>query len=180
MNPAFAARRFFNARGDFEAEVAMYTHPVLRETLPSLLYAYSNADGSLRSRSGFVFPPFLVLERGVTLKAWRNAGARSFFEAAAMVESVAALLATLHGAGYVHRDLKPDNVLHLLHSGAWRLLDLGIVARAGGPLPPLFCLRPCRHFLASRQSPPVATARPVCSQLCTGGGLCWVCLGVYA
>ena len=48
-----------------------------------------------------------------------------------LVEALAALLATLHGNGIVHRDLKPDNVLFLLQRMQWRLLDLGIVARAG-------------------------------------------------
>jgi serine/threonine protein kinase len=107
--------------------VALYQDPVLKRVLPQLLRASSNAGGAVRSRSGFVFPPYLVLERGGTLQQWKPEE-RSFFE---IVSMVAALLNTLHASGRVHRDLKPDNVLHLLPSTQWRLLDLGIVANIG-------------------------------------------------
>lgn len=53
------------------------------------------------------------------------------FEVASMVEALTRLLQTLHGAGRVHRDLKPDNVLWLLTRAQWRLLDLGICAPVG-------------------------------------------------
>ena len=96
-----------------------YRHPTLKRILPSLLHASDNANGALRSRSGFRMPPFLALERGTTLKAWRASGERSYFETAAMLESVTRLLATLHGAGIVHRDIKP-----VRKSGLPRLLRL--------------------------------------------------------
>ena len=48
-----------------------------------------------------------------------------------LVEELAELLAVLHGAGLVHRDVKPDNVLYLTTSVTWRLMDLGITAHAG-------------------------------------------------
>ena len=64
---------------------------------------------------GYVFPPHIVLERGVTLTAWL-AQTRRHSEALAMLEQLAELLATLHAAGRVHRDLKPDNVLFMLNS----------------------------------------------------------------
>lgn len=56
------------------------------------------------------------------------------FEVGSMVEALTRLLQTLHGADRVHRDLKPDNVIWLLTRAQWRLLDLGICARAGAPL----------------------------------------------
>lgn len=48
-----------------------------------------------------------------------------------MVESLAQLLALLHGAGYAHRDLKPANALYLMHDSKWRLLDLGVAKPIG-------------------------------------------------
>ena len=103
----------------------LYKHSLLRHILPELLHANDNANGAVRSRSGFTLPAYLVLERGVTLKAW-HAHQRSYFEVW--------LLKTLHAENYVHRDLKPENILCLLSSSQWRLLDLGIVAREGALL----------------------------------------------
>ena len=93
---------------------------MLRQVLPELLHAHDNADGAARSRSGYVFPPHLVLERGITLRAWctcstggggsaGNGGgrARNFFEVSTMVDSVGSMLAQLHASGRVHRDIKP-------------------------------------------------------------------------
>ena len=43
---------------------------MLKLCLPNLVYASTNADGAVRSARGFVFPPFLVIERGMPLKDW--------------------------------------------------------------------------------------------------------------
>jgi serine/threonine protein kinase len=124
--------RFFRWRSEFDQKVALYNDPVLRSTLPDLLRADDNASGVTQSKSGYVFPPWLVLERGTTLADWVRRP-RGYGEVLTMVESLARMLATLHAAELVHRDLKPDNALYLLQSAQWRLLDLGIVARAGAP-----------------------------------------------
>lgn len=117
-------------RTEFEEEVALYRTPELVSVMPDLLQVHDNAGGAVRSRSGYTFPPFLVLERGTTLRTWM-AEERSFFDTLSMVEAVTRLLATLHAAGYVHRDVKPDNIVLLLQSTKWRMLDLGICARIG-------------------------------------------------
>ena len=122
--------RFFFELKEFEDESGLYRHPILSQVLPSVLHADSNTAGKVVSRSGYAFPPFIVLERGMTLTEWCQQK-RGFFEVSRMVESLANLLATLHGAGFVHRDIKPDNVLYLTHSTVWRLLDMGIVERQG-------------------------------------------------
>ena len=40
-------------------------------------------------------------------------------------------LAQLHGSGWVHRDLKPGNILRLPSQHSWTLMDFGCAARAG-------------------------------------------------
>ena len=116
------ARRFFHIAQEFEEEVALYQDPVLRAVLPAILHASDNANGAERSQSGYVFPPFMVLERGVTMREWAERG-RNFFEVSTMVESVCTMLATLHGSGLIHRDLKPGAHPYLhaprLHGARW-------------------------------------------------------------
>ena len=97
--------RIFHSRDEFEEEVALYRDPALASIMPDLLYANDNESGSVRSLSGYAFPPFFVLERGVTLLTWVQE-VRNFFEVSTMVEALARLLDSLHEAGYVHRDIK--------------------------------------------------------------------------
>jgi hypothetical protein len=123
-------RRFFYDPVEWEEEVSLYNDPVLVQTLPELLLADNNAAGLVRSSSGYVFPPFIVLERGITLKEWCERE-RGYGEVLTMVECLSRLLDVLHRSGRVHRDLKPLNVLYLLQSTQWKLLDLGIVANVG-------------------------------------------------
>jgi hypothetical protein len=67
-------RRFFFDKSDFERELRTYEHPQLQSTMPPLHASCPNADGALRSASGWPFPPFLVLERGVSLQVLAHSG----------------------------------------------------------------------------------------------------------
>ena len=169
------AIKFFFKRADFESETALYSHPELRRTLPTAVRANANEGGALRSRGGLPFPPYLVLARGMTLLTW-NAEERGFGAVMSMFESLVELLAVLHAAGFVHRDLKPDNVLLLLDSQRWRLLDFGIMAAAGAHHPPpsasrcavrlrsrvLFPLYMCHYRSATGPSRGVPSGEAVC------------------
>jgi hypothetical protein len=97
--------RLFHRGEEFEAEVALYCNPILRQVLPELRRASDNEDGAVCSRSGYVFPPYFALERGITLREWRRQP-RGHHEVTTMLERIAQLLAVLHAADYVHRDVK--------------------------------------------------------------------------
>lgn len=44
---------------------------------------------------------------------------------------VSGLIHGLHQVGYVHRDLKPQNIMWERHTGLWVLIDFDLVARIG-------------------------------------------------
>jgi serine/threonine protein kinase len=57
-----------------------------------------------------------------------------------VLAEVADLVAELHAAGYVHRDLKPGNVMCLPRDEKWAITDHGCVARLGISEPLRFSL----------------------------------------
>jgi serine/threonine protein kinase len=48
-----------------------------------------------------------------------------------MILQLAVRLKELHALGYVHRDLKPGNVMWLPRENRWTVIDFGCVARTG-------------------------------------------------
>jgi serine/threonine protein kinase len=108
----------------------MYNVAAVKPVLPALYAASSNSDSAVRTHDGYVFPPFLVMERGMTLAEWIGEP-RPSLAVLSLFSEVANLLKQVHAANYAHRDLKPDNVLLLLQTQAWRLIDFGIAAPLG-------------------------------------------------
>ena len=62
---------------------------------------------------------------GESLRARLERGALSLPEAGRVLAQIAAALEAVHGAGIVHRDVKPSNIM-LLPDGSAKLLDFGV------------------------------------------------------
>ena len=138
LNPDPTTYRFFNRVQDYRIEEELYGDAAAKAVLPQLFASSANEDGAACSRGGYRFPPFLVMERGMTLTEWLSQGAsRTPLAVLSMFADCATLLTTLHAHGHVHRDLKPDNVLLMLQSQAWCFIDFGIAAPAGAHAPRL-------------------------------------------
>lgn len=84
-----------------------------------VLYAYFEEAGQL----------YLVQEyiAGQTL---RQVGRRSPAQARSLLEQLLAILAPIHQAGVIHRDIKPDNIILRESDGQPVLIDFGAVRQA--------------------------------------------------
>jgi serine/threonine protein kinase/tetratricopeptide (TPR) repeat protein len=71
---------------------------------------------------------YIVMEfvLGQNLRAWREAGSRSWRDILAVYAQAGRGLAAAHAAGLVHRDFKPENAL-MGEDGRVRVLDFGLV-----------------------------------------------------
>jgi hypothetical protein len=64
------AIKFFTARSAFDSERRLYSNSVVRSMMPAIKYIEPNNEGSIRSASGYKFPPCIVIERGESLDKW--------------------------------------------------------------------------------------------------------------
>lgn len=66
------AIKFFTRRDAFEREAALYRTAALSALMPHISVLESNAAAKVRTPQGYVFPPFMVVERGEPLDEWAN------------------------------------------------------------------------------------------------------------
>lgn len=73
--------------------------------------------------------PYLVMElvEGQSLDCLIDAGALPLEKTATILDRLAEALDTVHAAGFVHRDVKPANVLVSEHAEVVKLADFGVV-----------------------------------------------------
>ena len=95
-----------------------------------------NADGGIQDSTGYVLPPFIVVERGESLNEWVDRVAPDFVTSMFVLCHVTKRLQLLHSAGLCHRDLKPGNILWRPTANAWTLIDFGCAEPIGAPPPP--------------------------------------------
>ena len=91
----------------FDRELELYNNMDLQGIFPAIAHRSSNAEGTLQTSWGFVYPPFVVSERGESLNEWCSRVSPDFATTLFVLLHVAERLQQLHAAGLCHRDLKP-------------------------------------------------------------------------
>jgi serine/threonine protein kinase len=129
------AVKFYTQFEAFYRERDLYMEPCLREMMPATQEIIGNEDAAIRMPTGFVFPPCIVIEKGESLDVWALRERHDFVTVLQVLCHVAERLKVLHAAGWVHRDLKPGNVLRRPEQHSWTLIDFGCTARIGATLP---------------------------------------------
>jgi serine/threonine protein kinase len=125
------AVKFYTQLEAFSRERDLYMEPCLREMMPATQEIIGNEDAAIRMPDGFVFPPCIVIEKGESLDVWAIRERHDFVTVLQVLCHVAERLKVLHAAGWVHRDLKPGNVLRRPEQHSWTLIDFGCTARIG-------------------------------------------------
>ena len=90
-----------------------------------------NDDRQLVDPAGHALPPCIVMERGESLDLWSERNAPDRAQAFTVIYHIAQRMEEFHAAGYVHRDLKPGNVMWLPRANRWTVIDFGCAARQG-------------------------------------------------
>eukprot|EP00892_Ulva_mutabilis_P005563 jgi/Ulvmu1/3379/UM158_0002.1 len=124
------AVKFFLSHAAFNAELELYKVDVLRSMMPAIRLGLS-CEAEERSSRGYAWPPCIVIEKGESLQEWKAKTQPAFSTIVDALCLIAERLVQLHGSGWVHRDLKPGNILRLPGQHSWTLMDFGCAAQSG-------------------------------------------------
>lgn len=127
----YAIKFFLQNEKAFEREHELYSDPALRPMLPEALHIVPNKDSRVVSESGYVFPPFIMVEKGESLNEWASRKSPDFATSLFVLLHIAERLQRLHEVGICHRDIKPANILWRPLSNSWTLIDYGCAASIG-------------------------------------------------
>ncbi len=133
---------------DYEARLVREAQAMARLSHPNVVGVFDTGRVDRRL--------FLAMEfvEGGTLRAWRREAPRTFAEILSVYLAAGRGLAAAHGAGLVHRDFKPDNVL-IAQDGQVKVTDFGVV-RASEEQPVDAPVRAIARRLSSRPPPRAA------------------------
>ena len=133
------ALKFFLDRPAFLAECDLYRSRTLGSLLPQVQAEYdpddSKAPHTLNDSLGQPLPPCIAMERGEALPDWSKRAKPDVFQSVAVLAHVAMRLRDMHEGGYVHRDIKPGNIILLPRANRWTVIDFGCVASVGASAP---------------------------------------------
>jgi tetratricopeptide (TPR) repeat protein len=124
-----------NTRKDSSQRLVQEAQAMARLTHPNVVAVYD--VGTWKSQV------FIAMEliTGGTLLDWRAVRERSWREIAVVFERAGRGLAAAHGAGVIHRDFKPENIL-MGEDGRVLVTDFGLARIADPSLPPIDLVRP--------------------------------------
>jgi hypothetical protein len=123
--------KFYLDRNLFDREESLRENTAFYHLLPPVRQRESNGCARLRAPNGSVFPPFVIVDNGVSLKDWCDMEPHSYAERLHALCALAEELCTLHEAGLAHQGLHPGNVLWLPIGKRWRVVDFGHAAQIG-------------------------------------------------
>lgn len=133
--------KFFFDQATFDRELELHDRPALRRMMAATVQINSNCQGAVAAPCGYVFPPFIVMDRGASLSEWNATIAQQdapedsdevdIVSKAQALMHVTQCIAKLHKIGWAHRNLKPSNVLHWPRHHTWTLIDFGNAAKIG-------------------------------------------------
>lgn len=142
--PAYALKLL---RSEFQDDPAAVAR-LRREALVGRTLAHPHVVAVLAA--SVAAPPYYVVFpwlTGTTLQAKLDAGPLPLYEVLWIGRQIAEALAALHAAGWIHGDVKPQNVI-VSADGHATLLDLGFACRQGQPLEDDRCVLGTIEYLA--------------------------------